>query len=124
MVWFEFNQNNTGGSFEVNEMVCHRVYIEAKDADEANKIAIDMGIYFDGCSTGMDCFCCGDRWYPARGDGDSFPYKYDKDEIFKTPKEYMQAMADKYGWTSPDARIYYEGGKKVDEIFSKKRKAA
>lgn len=63
MGFYEFTQNNTGGVFEINDKVCHRLFIEANSADEANEIAKGLGVYFDGCSKGLDCSCCGDRWY-------------------------------------------------------------
>lgn len=70
--FFEFCQNNSGGSFGVDKKagIGHYVIIEAMDADHANTIAERIGIYFDGCQNGMDCDCCGDRWYPAYGEGD------------------------------------------------------
>jgi hypothetical protein len=34
-------------------------------------------------------------------------------------EDYAQVMADQYGWTSPDARIFYHDGR-VKEIFSAK----
>ena len=37
----------------------------------------------------------------------------------KNIEEYAQFMADSYGWTIPDARIYYKDGT-VKEIFSKR----
>ena len=37
--WYEFNQNNSGGSFVVDDKVCHRIYIEAEDFREAVIIA-------------------------------------------------------------------------------------
>ena len=33
--FYEFNQNNSGGRFDVDENVCHRVVIEALDAKHA-----------------------------------------------------------------------------------------
>lgn len=122
MKFYEFNQNNTGGSFTTNKIVCHRVIIQASDADEANRLARDMGIYFDGCSLGEDCSCCGDRWYPVFGEGVSYPYEYDKKIIFKDEIEHAQFLADNYGWTSPDIRIYYKDKEPV-EIFKTKRAA-
>lgn len=59
---YEFNQNNSGGSFTVDKKLCHRVVIEAYSYDEAREKAEDLGIYFDGVSLGLDCSCCGDRW--------------------------------------------------------------
>ena len=36
----------------------------------------------------------------------------------KNIEEYAQFMADSYGWTAPDARIYYRDGT-VKEIFKR-----
>lgn len=63
--FYEFTQNNSGGSFITNDKVCHRLFIEADSASEANSIAEDLGVYFDGVEYGDDCSCCGDRWYRA-----------------------------------------------------------
>lgn len=38
---------------------------------------------------------------------------------FKDVEEYAQFLADEYGWTVPDARVYYKNGV-VKEIFSSK----
>ena len=77
--FFHFRQNNSGGSFKVNEAVAHNVIIEAYSAKEANARAVEIGIYFNGCDTGADCNCCGDRWSAAWGDGDASPLIYDED---------------------------------------------
>jgi hypothetical protein len=66
-MWCGFRQNNSGGDFVIDE---HRgigpnVWIEADSVDEANEIAMGLGIYFDGVEDGEDCPCCGDRWYEA-----------------------------------------------------------
>jgi hypothetical protein len=66
--FYKFHQNNSGGKFVVNEYLAEWVYIQAKSADEANEIAEDKGIYFDGVSSGRDCPCCGDRWWPVDED--------------------------------------------------------
>lgn len=78
MPFFHFSQNNSGGSFDFSESfgITHHVVIEAKDADDANVIAIEKGLYFDGCDSGQDCHCCGDRWYRQSGDGDDVPTVY------------------------------------------------
>lgn len=146
--FYEYNQNNSGGRFEVNKKLCHRIVIQAHNADEARDKALRLGIYFDGCSIGVDCSCCGDRWYET-ADETTLPYRYgtfalkdakesgydykpttwkgyneDKpnpkqyDLIFHTIEEYMQYQADKYGFTDPDARIFYYDGR-VIEIKSK-----
>ena len=38
---------------------------------------------------------------------------------FCNVEEYAQFLADEYGWTTPDVRIYYSNGN-VKEIFSTK----
>lgn len=66
-MFFHFSQNNSGGGFELDKDrgITHNVIVEAADADQANLKAESIGLYFDGCSTGMDCPCCGDRWSAA-----------------------------------------------------------
>ena len=63
--FFTFNQNNSGGHFHESKHdgICEHVIIEAHDAKEANARAEEIGLYFDGCETGSDCECCGDRWF-------------------------------------------------------------
>lgn len=63
MKFYEFRQNNSGGSFEVNDTLASHVYLEAEDAEHANFLAERKGIYFNGVAYGSDCQCCGDRWY-------------------------------------------------------------
>jgi len=78
MAWFTFSQNNSGGSFVYDEKrgLTHFVVIEAATAAEANARAEAIGLYWDGCDSGRDCECCGDRWYPADGEGDAEPLVY------------------------------------------------
>lgn len=67
MKFYEFDQNNSGGGFVIDEEVGigPRVWIQAFDANEANVIAERLGLYFDGVDDDMDCECCGDRWLEA-----------------------------------------------------------
>ena len=109
MKWYEYSQNNSGGSFDVDDDVCHRLFIEAERPEFANIIAQDKGVYFGG---GGDCPCCGDRWSPA----DSWD-EVKLDGI--TIEEHAQQVADDWGWTSPDCYIYYADGRK-EAIYSKK----
>lgn len=110
MKFYEFGQNNSGGSFVVDDKLCHRVVIEADNAEVANQKAESLGIYFDGVSSGSDCECCGDRWYPC----DEYDTIDDIDDL--------QNLADQYGWTTPDIRVFYSDGS-VKEIFSSSVKA-
>lgn len=67
MAFYTFNQNNSGGSFafDADDGITHFVIIEADSAIAANRKATQIGLYFNGCDTGSDCSCCGDRWYPV-----------------------------------------------------------
>lgn len=60
--WFKFHQNNSGGSWVVDNDVDTNVIVQAHNADEANQLAQRIGIYFNGVEDGTDCECCGDRW--------------------------------------------------------------
>ena len=144
---YEYNQNNSGGSFVVDSKLCHRLYIEANYQSDADEIAEEMGVYFNGCDDDMDCPCCGDRWYS--GSELNFPYSYgafsekegnaiaekyncetevkknkgrsDRETwvIFDSVEKYVSYMVDNYGWTSPDARIFYSNGD-VKEFYKDK----
>lgn len=104
--FFTFNQNNSGGSFDSNDSVAEYVIIEADSPKEANRIAEDIGIYFDGVSQDLDCACCGDRWYAqwSDEDGSDQPMIYDKN-----PQEYRSVFstADR-----PYCHVYYKDGVK------------
>jgi hypothetical protein len=114
--FFEFNQNNTGGYFITNDKVCGRVFIEADNATDAARKAEDIGCYWDGVDDERDCPCCGDRWgYPDDDQGVSYPMKYGG-VVYNSVEEYAQYLANDWGWTSPDARIFYADGT-VKEIF-------
>ena len=149
-MFYEVDQNNSGGCFDVDDKVCHRLFIEADSLDEATLKAEELGCYWDGVSNGIDCPCCGDRWYGVDkidlekikeyqvrdfyGKKSWFD-KYGKYTVVEEPvyekgfmcsyvgkisfltiEEYAQYLANEYGWTSPDARIYYKDGT-VKEIF-------
>ena len=62
MNWYQFEQNNSGGYFDVNDKVCHRLFIEAESLGDAIKKAENLGCYWDGVFNNIDCPCCGDRW--------------------------------------------------------------
>ena len=79
-MFYEFRQNNSGGSFNYNERagITTLVIIEAESAKQANERAEnDLGLYFDGCAIGADCSCCGDRWHSVdECDGNKTPSMY------------------------------------------------
>lgn len=102
-MFYLYSQNNSGGRFTQDDNLAHRVVIEAPSIGMANGKADEIGIYFDGVELGQDCECCGDRWCePDVLDG------YDKQDML----DYVQGLADEYGWTSPDCTIHYLDGTK------------
>lgn len=74
-MWYNFSQNNSGGSFRIypSEGIGPEVWIEANSAEEANERGESIGMYWNGCLDGRDCSCCGDRWYRTYDDGDEVP---------------------------------------------------
>ncbi|QHZ51156.1 DUF7296 family protein [Paenibacillus larvae] len=107
-MYFTFNQNNSGGFFIENDEVCEYVIIEAETAEQANKKAEEIGIYFDGCSTGYDCPCCGDRW----------DAQYSDDKGTEEPEIYGVPVYEvKKGLFRSQAHIYrLDGSKEVVNI--------
>lgn len=61
---YHFHQNNSGGWFVTipERGIGENVFIEAPRAAIANARAEEIGLYFNGCHSGEDCSCCGDRW--------------------------------------------------------------
>ena len=79
--FYTFSQNNTGGRFIGPAQF---VIIEADSAEQANSIADNNDLYFDGIGDGRDCPCCGDRWHSVdKSDGKLKPKIYGKN-----PEEY------------------------------------
>ena len=77
--FYTFLQNNSGGHFNVDTLdgIGEYVIIEAHSSKEANDRAEEIGLYFDGCDSGSDCPCCGDRWYESNeSDGMDEPLIY------------------------------------------------
>ena len=64
MSYFKFRQNNSFGVFRGTPLI----FVQADNAADANRIAQDHGVYFNGVADGLDCDCCGDRWYPVHDD--------------------------------------------------------
>ncbi len=73
--FYKFQQNNSGGSFVTDDKLCHVLVIEALSEREAIAKAEDLGCYWDGCDSGNDCPCCGDRWYKSADEIDFSQYK-------------------------------------------------
>jgi hypothetical protein len=91
--FFTFNQNNSGGSFDYDEQsgITHYVIVEAYDLKHAMGRAEDIGIYFNGVDEGLDCECCGDRWYePYSDEGSNEPQVYDQHPSKKEPSGFFK----------------------------------
>ena len=88
MSYFKFRQNNSFGHFVGTPLV----FVQADNAADANSIAQDHGVYFNGVADGIDCDCCGDRWYPVHDDdAQDQPsyYSWDNDVVCKDGDNYM-----------------------------------
>ena len=117
--FFQFDQSNSGGSFITDDKVCHRLFIEADSVEEAIEKAENLGCYRNGVENEMDCPCCSDRWsLPWNDDGQSYPMEYGS-IVFNSVEEHAQHLANDFGWTSPDSRIFYADGT-VREVFTQK----
>lgn len=88
--FYTFLQNNSGGHFDIDEKagIAEVVIIEAHSADDANSRAESIGIYFNGVDSGMDCRCCGDRWYEIYSDGEG----KDVPSCYGTPIENLEPI--------------------------------
>lgn len=102
--FYQFRQNNSGGSFHRDASVDVSVIVEAVDAKHANAAAMEYGVYFDGCDTGQDCSCCGDRWDRAYHDDEGKPEPC----IYDDPV----AKHDFKTWHGNGAYVYYLDGRK------------
>lgn len=81
MKFFTFTQNNTHGTWHINhsKAIGHYVIVQADNAEEANRFAESIGLYFDGVLSGIDCNCCGNRWHTVDDeDGTDEPKVYDE----------------------------------------------
>jgi hypothetical protein len=109
MFW-NYRQNNSGGSFSFDKKqgISVNVVIEADSADDADRRAESIGIYFDDdCS--IDCECCGQRWDRAYGIGDGVPCIYN-DPIVDGK---IQKTALSIKWMKekdPEGFIHYKDG--------------
>jgi hypothetical protein len=101
-LFFRYHQNNTGGYYNCSyPSVARVVIVEAKNSEEADRIAEDSGLYFDGSG---DCRCCGKRWSQNWEDGTETPSNYG------TPieEEYKEVFSEK-DWEEHLSVIYYDG---------------
>ena len=114
MPFFDYRQNNTGGSFVSDHVagISLTVIVEAADWREANERAEMIGLYFDGCSDGRDCSCCGDRWYPKSDwdKGDEVPSVYGNPVEKEVPERLSFAVEYIGGKSKPTIYVHYLSG--------------
>ena len=104
-MFYHFSQNNSGGSFHVSHRdgISHHVIVEGQNLEDITERAEQIGLYWDGCSEGHDCSCCGDRWSRPWSDADEVPciygqnvtegvYVNDYKAIDKGPEGYIHYM--------------------------------
>lgn len=119
MKFFHYRQNNSGGSFGGPAI---NVIVEAPNAEVANALAREAGVYFDGCETGRDCSCCGDRWCAKWDDerGNDEPTVYGR-----TIHEHLTCNAGiLWGHGKlPEVMVYYFDGTKQTFFPPKKADA-
>lgn len=135
MAFFYFNQNNSGGSFwnmsEVEGAEVHHVIVEASNEEEANKIALSVGVnlYDD-----TYCRCCGPRWMGCDNGSDSIEEiefvndsyvgivrlgektisPIDTTELYRKQRE----RADEFMWSFESRMIAYYEEQSQEEDYS------
>jgi hypothetical protein len=108
-MFYTFNQNNSGGSFDYTprDGISHYVIVEGDDIEEAVYRAKRIGLYFDGVANDMDCGCCGDRWYePWRDDADAEPMVYDEPVANFKGGQFGMKWID-----GPEGYVHYKDGR-------------
>ena len=112
-MFYTYIQNNSYGVFYVNDNVKHYVIIESDSAKEADEKAVSIGLYFDGVKNGIDCPCCGDRWYKS-DDPDCGINGTEKPEIWG--QSILKHLKENEMLRKEEVIIYYKDGKV--EVFS------
>lgn len=106
-MFYHFNQNNSGGGFDVDTKagITVNVIVEAPSAAEAVEKAKAIGLYFDGVDAGEDCECCGDRWsIPWNTDGTENP------EVYGEPVTEYQPLI-RWAGEEPAVAVHYADGR-------------
>lgn len=120
--FYVFDQNNSGGSFITDSNLCHRIIIEADSEKEADEKALELGCYFDGVDSGMDCECCGDRWNGSylvdfensnERWGSMEVYLYDNGDDTNKSIESLSKKYEDYVWAEPPTAEEAYGSTKI-----------
>lgn len=93
-LWYEFDQNNSGGYYERDDFVSDVVFVQATNSDEAETIMRDM---IDTACAWNYCDCCGERWsfWSVRG--------------HEVPTRYGKAVSEGVDLFSKDGYILFHG---------------
>jgi hypothetical protein len=75
-LWYEFDQNNSGGYYERGDFVADVVFVQAMNVDQAFAIMQDM---IDKDDARYWCECCGERWSFYDLEGFEVPTRYGED---------------------------------------------
>lgn len=75
-LWYEFDQNNSGGYFKRNDFVSDLVFIQAMSEKQAEAIMRD---FIDKAGAWGYCECCGERWSFWGVEGYEVPTRYEKE---------------------------------------------
>jgi hypothetical protein len=83
-MFYTFCQNNSSGVFHTDQEmgIAKYVCIECDRPENLQNIAEKIGLYFNGCEDGIDCYCCGDRWCLPYEEGSSEPEVYGEKIVF------------------------------------------
>lgn len=112
MSFYEFVQNNSGGSFDFDGKagISHFVIVEADSTEEAVSTAREIGLYFDGVGSGQDCSCCGDRWYEPWEEGTETPeiYAQDVSDGIYSPQDAL--IQGGWMYPKPEGYIHFKDG--------------
>jgi hypothetical protein len=69
MTTYLYSQNNSGGVY--TKPARNIIVADAKNETQALETAEKAGLYLNGVRRGLDCECCGDRWYGMAEEFDS-----------------------------------------------------
>lgn len=114
-MFYSFRQNNSGGSWHGSQ----EIIVEATSAAQANDLASRFGIYFDGCDSGRDCSCCGDRWHETSDrDGTAVPSHYSM-PLVGTAEDIVRSNPDSFTFLFEEKTIevHYLDGRTESWVF-------
>lgn len=109
-LFYTFDQNNSGGYFDVDKEngIGHYIIIEAYSSDQANDIHERL---IENQSS--SCGCCGSRWYSCwENDGQEMPMIYGE--------PVWQKVYNSWVASDPLAYIHYLDGR-IEEVSLKEK---